>query len=85
MKKNIDIIKFRVYICFEMIKMGGNWCGARPGAGRKKTGKKYVTISIAGYREDIAAIRKRAKKEGKTVSRYVIDTIKRSWEAESVN
>ena len=65
--------------------MGGNWGGARPGAGRKKTGKRYITISIAGYSEDIVAIRKRAKKEEKTVSRYIIDIIKRSWEAESVN
>ena len=60
--------------------MGGKRGGVRPGAGRKKTGKIYLTISICGYREDIEAIRFNAKKEKKTLSRYVIDIVKKSWE-----
>lgn len=59
--------------------MGGNWGGARAGAGRKKTGKSYVTMSIVGRREEILIIRERAKNEKKTISRYVIDILKKSW------
>ena len=64
--------------------MGGNRGGARPGAGRKKTGKVYCTMSICGYSEDIEAIRIRAKRQKKTLSRYVLDILKRYWEQSGV-
>jgi hypothetical protein len=61
-------------------KMGGKRGGARPGAGRKKTGKIHVTMSIVGRRDEIAIIREKAEKENKSISRYVIDIVKKSWE-----
>jgi len=61
-------------------KMGGKRGGARPGAGRKKTGKIHVTMSIVGRRDEIAMIREKAEKENKSISRYVIDIVKKSWE-----
>ena len=61
--------------------MGGKRGGARPGAGRKRTGKIHVTMSIVGRRDEIAMIREKAEKENKSISRYVIDIVKKSWEA----
>lgn len=45
------------------------------GGGRKPKGEaaKNTTISIAGTKAEIENIRQRAKLDGKTVSRYVID------------
>ena len=60
--------------------MGGKRGGARPGAGRKKTGKIHVTMSIVGRCDEIAMIREKAEKENKSISRYVIDIVKKSWE-----
>ena len=62
-------------------KMGGRG-GARPGAGRKKTGKlaHTITISICGNTEEIEAIRIGARLERKTISRYVMDILKKNRE-----
>lgn len=51
--------------------------GARPGAGRKKTGrlKQFVTTSVSGTPEEIARLKEAAKAAGKTVSRFVLDSL----------
>lgn len=54
--------------------------GARPGAGRPrkapedKAPHKYVTIGIGVLPEQAAAIRQRAKDEGKSIARYLVDS-----------
>ena len=49
------------------------------GGGRPKKAEsektKYVTISIAGSPEEVEQIRRKASESGKTLSRYIIDTI----------
>ncbi len=51
--------------------------GARPGAGRKPTGrlKLFVSTTISGSPEEIARLKELAKREGKSVSRFVLDWI----------
>lgn len=51
--------------------------GARPGAGRKKTGrlKQFVTTSVSGTPEEIARLKAKAAAAGKSVSRYVLDSL----------
>ena len=69
-----------VYTFYRGNSVGGKVGGARPGAGRKKTGKIHVTMSIVGHRDEIAMIREQAKQADKSISRYVIDIVKKSWE-----
>ena len=49
--------------------------GARKGAGRKPTGKKYHIMSVTGKKEELDAIRELAKTSNKSISRFIIDTI----------
>lgn len=58
-----------------------NWGGKRDNlagrVGRKPTGRQkiYRTLSIAGTDEEVSRIRELAEESGKSVSRYVIDTL----------
>lgn len=47
------------------------------GGGRKKTGrlKEFVTTSVSGTPEEIALLKEKAKEAGKTVSRFVLDSL----------
>lgn len=59
---------------------GGNHGGGRPkGSLNKKTietGRKvFVSSSVSGTPEEIQALKDLAKKNGKTFSRYVIETL----------
>lgn len=47
--------------------------GARKGAGRKPTGRKYHVMSVTGSKEELDAIRRKAAAAGKTVSRFLLD------------
>ena len=49
--------------------------GARPGCGRKATGRQkvYATTAIAGAPEEIEKLKKAAADAGKSVSRLVLD------------
>lgn len=61
----------------EMPENQPGWGGARPGSGRKKTGrlKEFVTTSVSGTPEEIARLKEKAKSAGKTVSRFVLDSL----------
>ena len=56
---------------------GNGWGGAREGSGRKATGrmKEFKTISICGTPEEVERLKKKAKVSGKTVSRFVLDSL----------
>lgn len=51
--------------------------GARKGAGRPATGrlKIFASLTISGDPEEIEQIKQIAKENGKSASRFVIDTI----------
>lgn len=53
--------------------------GGYHGGGRKPTGRQkiYVNTTISGLPEEIAALKTLAKKSGKTLSRFVIETFLR--------
>lgn len=51
------------------------WGGRRVNSGRKPTGKKYKTISISGIDFEIDKIKQNAKKNNKTISRFVLDKV----------
>ena len=50
--------------------------GGYHGGGRKPTGRQkiYVNTTISGLPEEIAALKDLAKKSGKTLSRFVIES-----------
>lgn len=50
--------------------------GGYHGGGRKATGRQkiYVNTTISGLPEEIDALKALAKKSGKTLSRFVIET-----------
>lgn len=50
--------------------------GGYHGGGRKPTGRQkiYVNTTISGLPEEIDALKALAKKSGKTLSRFVIET-----------
>lgn len=47
------------------------------GGGRKKTGRQklFVSTSVSGTAEEIAALKERAAQAGKSVSRYVLESL----------
>lgn len=47
------------------------------GGGRKATGRKkiFVSATISGTQEEIDLIKQKAKEQGKSVSRYVIELV----------
>lgn len=47
------------------------------GGGRKKTGrlKIFVSTSVSGTSEEIEALKEKAKEAGKSVSRFVLDSL----------
>ena len=45
------------------------------GGGRKPTGIKRVPICVSGQPEQIEKLKKIAKSKGKSVSKYILDTI----------
>lgn len=49
--------------------------GARKGAGRKPTGRQklFVSTTISGTAQEIAALKAAAEKAGKSVSRFILD------------
>lgn len=48
------------------------WGGARPGAGRKKTGLvRDVTLSVRFHREFVEKVRTAAKSEDKTLAEFI--------------
>lgn len=47
--------------------------GARPGAGRKPTGRQYHVMSVTGTKEELDEIRRKAAFEKKSISRYLIE------------
>ena len=49
----------------------GNWGGARKGAGWKKGEIEYTTLSIALPKDEAEILKKIAKEQGMTVSRFV--------------
>lgn len=57
--------------------------GGYHGGGRKPTGRQkiYVNTTISGLPEEIASLKALAKKRGKTLSRFVIESfLKKSGE-----
>jgi hypothetical protein len=54
--------------------------GGYHGGGRKKTGRQkiYVNTTISGLPDEINALKALAKKSGKTLSRFVIETFLRT-------
>ena len=51
------------------------WGGRRSGSGRKKSGKKYKTLSMCGTENELNEIKGKAVEAEKTVSRFIIETI----------
>ncbi len=49
----------------------GFWGGARKGAGRKKGEIEYTTVSIAIPKDEAEILKRMAKVQGMTVSRFV--------------
>lgn len=51
--------------------------GVRLGAGRKRqdTEPRNTTIAISGTATEVATLKQKAKESGKTISRFVIETI----------
>lgn len=45
------------------------------GGGRKPTGVKRVSLCISGQPEELEALKKKAAEAGKTVSRFVLDSL----------
>jgi len=54
--------------------------GGYHGGGRKRTGRQkiYVNTTISGLPDEINALKALAKKSGKTLSRFVIETFLRT-------
>ena len=53
-----------------------NWGGKRDGAGRKKTGRKTVSITLTLSPEQAEELKSRARHNLQTPSKYVVDTLK---------
>lgn len=51
------------------------WGGKRSGSGRKKAGVKHKILSICGTEEEISLIKEKAKISGKSVSRFLIESV----------
>jgi hypothetical protein len=51
--------------------------GGYHGGGRKPTGRQkiYVNTTISGLPEEIEALKKAARAKGKTLSRYVVESL----------
>lgn len=63
-----------------MAGKNGDWGGKRVGAGRPKGSRnrtRYGSLHITGKVEDIEMIKDMARKEKSTVSRLIIDTLKK--------
>lgn len=63
-----------------MAGKNGDWGGKRIGAGRPKGSRnrvRYGNLHITGKVEDIEMIKEMARKENVTVSRLIIDTLKK--------
>lgn len=67
-EKDIDKIKLMRY---PWTVAKGFWGGARKGAGRKKGEIEYMTVSIAIPKDEAEILKRMAKGQGMTVSRFV--------------
>ncbi len=45
------------------------------GGGRKPTGIKRVSVNISGQPEEITQLKELAKKSGKNLSRFILDSL----------
>lgn len=48
-----------------------NWGGKREGSGRKKGDKDYQTFSVVLPKEELELLRREAKKQNMSVSRFI--------------
>lgn len=51
------------------------WGGVRSGAGRKRNGKVYKNITIAGTDKEVSNIKSQAKENKKSISRFIIEKV----------
>lgn len=59
-----------------------NWGGKRQGAGRKKGSVTYTTFSVVLPEEEVALLKKIARRQGKTVSRFISEYLQLDVAAE---
>ncbi len=56
---------------YPLIMNERNWGGKREGSGRKKGDKDYQTFSVVLPKEELELLRREAKKQNMSVSRFI--------------